>query len=127
MIYLDRPAWPARGRLWSHLISDLSLAELHAFAEALGAPRRGFDRDHYDIPAERFDMAVWLGAQVRPSRDLVRLLYAANLRRPKHLHRVPAQPVRRGVPAPSARSALGSGWPGPAVPTGRPAQGDGRG
>ncbi len=87
MIYVDRPAWPARGRLWSHLISDVSLAELHAFAEALGAPRRGFDRDHYDIPADRFPMAVWLGAYVVPSRDLVRLLRTSGLRRPKHLSR----------------------------------------
>ncbi|WBB92970.1 DUF4031 domain-containing protein [Verrucosispora sp. WMMC514] len=87
MIYVDRPSWPGRGRLWSHLISDVSLAELHAFAEMLGAPRRGFDRDHYDVPAERFAMAVWLGAQVVPSRDIVRLLRDANLRRPKHLSR----------------------------------------
>ncbi|MBG6100967.1 DUF4031 domain-containing protein [Micromonospora vinacea] len=85
MLYLDRPAWPWRGRLWSHLISDVSYAELHAFAETLGAPRRGFDRDHYDIPADRFAAAVWLGAQVVPSRELVRLLRAAGLRRPKHL------------------------------------------
>ncbi|GAA4570553.1 DUF4031 domain-containing protein [Micromonospora coerulea] len=86
MLYLDRPAVPWRGRLWSHLISDVSYAELHAFAEALGAPRRGFDRDHYDLPADRFRMAVWLGAHVVPSRDLVRLLRDAGLRRPKHLH-----------------------------------------
>ncbi|WP_433530100.1 DUF4031 domain-containing protein [Micromonospora sp. CA-263727] len=92
MIYVDRPAWPARGRLWSHLISDVSFAELHVFAEALGAPRRGFDRDHYDIPAERFVTAVWLGARVVPSRDLVRLLRAANLRRPKHLTRPTSSP-----------------------------------
>ncbi|WP_203997636.1 DUF4031 domain-containing protein [Micromonospora lutea] len=89
MIYLDRPSWPGRGRLWSHLISDVSLAELHAFAEMLGAPRRGFDRDHYDIPAERFPVAVWLGAQVVSSRHIVGLLRAANLRRPKHLSPTP--------------------------------------
>ncbi|MGC4804002.1 DUF4031 domain-containing protein [Micromonospora sp. DT233] len=87
MLYVDRPAWPARGRLWSHLISDVSTAELHAFAEALGVPRRAFDRDHYDIPAERYAPAVYLGARVVPSRELVRLLHAANLRRPKHLCR----------------------------------------
>ncbi|MFF5173936.1 DUF4031 domain-containing protein [Micromonospora sp. NPDC000089] len=87
MLYLDRPAWPWRGRLWSHLISDVSHAELHAFAEVLGAPRRAFDRDHYDIPADRFPMAVWLGARVVPSRELVRLLRVAGLRRPKHLSR----------------------------------------
>ncbi|MEV6366608.1 DUF4031 domain-containing protein [Micromonospora musae] len=87
MLYLDQPAWPSRGRLWSHLISDVSYAELHAFAEALGSPRRAFDRDHYDIPATRFAMAVWLGARVVPSRELARLLRAAGLRRPKHLVR----------------------------------------
>ncbi|MBY8873065.1 DUF4031 domain-containing protein [Micromonospora sp. PLK6-60] len=87
MLYLDEPRVPWRGRLWSHLVSDVSYAELHAFAEALGAPRRGFDRDHYDIPAERFPVAVWLGARVVPSREIVRLLRAADLRRPKHLAR----------------------------------------
>jgi hypothetical protein len=87
VIYVDEPRWPGRGRLWSHLISDLSYAELHVFAEMLGAPRRGFDRDHYDIPAERFPLAVLLGARVVPGRELVRVLVAAGLRRPKHLHR----------------------------------------
>ncbi|MEH0969656.1 DUF4031 domain-containing protein [Micromonospora sp. CPCC 205546] len=104
MLYLDRPAWPWRGRLWSHLISDVSAAELHAFAEALGVPRRGFDRDHYDIPADRFAMAVWLGARVVPSRELVRLLRQAGLRRPKHLTR-----PRPGPPAPGPSG-------GPALP-----------
>ncbi len=81
MIYVDPPRWPARGRLWSHLISDVAYAELHAFAESLGAPRRAFERDHYDVPQERFQAAVWLGAVVVPSREIVRLLYRAGLRR----------------------------------------------
>ncbi|RKN39078.1 DUF4031 domain-containing protein [Micromonospora endolithica] len=89
MLYVDRPAWPWRGRLWSHLISDVSHAELHAFAEALGVSRRAFDRDHYDIPAEHFAAAVQLGAQVVSSRDLVAHLHRAGLRRPKHLTRPP--------------------------------------
>ncbi|MEV0001204.1 DUF4031 domain-containing protein [Micromonospora sp. NPDC050980] len=84
MLYLDPPAVPWRGRLWSHLISDVSYAELHAFAEMLGVPRRGFDRDHYDLPAERFRVALWLGATVVPSREIVRRLRDAGLRRPKH-------------------------------------------
>ncbi|WP_348651032.1 DUF4031 domain-containing protein [Micromonospora sp. WMMD812] len=113
MLYLDRPGWPSRGRLWSHLISDVSYAELHAFAEALGAPRRGFDRDHYDIPAERFAMAVWLGARLVPSRELVRLLREAGLRRPKHL-------ARAATPDRSARPVPGAGSPGPAAPTAGP-------
>ncbi len=51
-----------RGRLWSHLISDVSYAELHVFAEMLGAPRRGFERDHYDVPGEFYDRLVAAGA-----------------------------------------------------------------
>lgn len=84
MIYIDRPMWPGRGRLWSHLVSDASFAELHAFAELVGVPRRGFDRDHYDLPQERYPVAVWLGATPATSRELVARLTAAGLRRPKH-------------------------------------------
>ncbi len=87
MILVDEPLWPARGRLWSHLVSDLSFDELHAFAEMLGAPRRAFDRDHYDIPDIRFRSAVWLGATLLPSRELASRLRTAGLRRPKHLNR----------------------------------------
>ena len=83
MLYVDRPAWPAHGRLWSHLVSDVSYAELHAFAEMLGVPRRGFDRDHYDIPQRIFPVAVWLGALLVPTREIVVRLYASGLRRPK--------------------------------------------
>lgn len=85
MIYVDRPVWPAHGRFWSHLVSDVSSAELHAFAELLGAPRRGFDRDHYDIPAERVQIAIWLGARFVSSREIARRLRDSGLRRPKHL------------------------------------------
>jgi hypothetical protein len=81
MLFVDPPAWPARGRLWSHLVSDVSYAELHAFAELLGVPRRGFERDHYDVPASVFPVAVWLGARVVPSREIVERLIAAGLRR----------------------------------------------
>jgi hypothetical protein len=89
LILVDRPLWPARGRLWSHLVSDVSFDELHAFAEMLGVPRRGFDRDHYDIPEQRFAAALWLGATLVPSREIAARLRASGLRRPKHLHRAP--------------------------------------
>jgi len=85
LILVDEPLWPGRGRLWSHLVSDLSYAELHVFAEMLGAPPRAFDRDHYDIPELRFRPALWLGATLLPSRELTFRLRAAGLRRPKHL------------------------------------------
>jgi Protein of unknown function (DUF4031) len=84
VIYVDPPRWPARGRLWSHLISDASFTELHAFAELLGVPRRAFERDHYDLTAERARVAVWMGAVEVPSREIVERLYAAGLRRRKN-------------------------------------------
>jgi hypothetical protein len=82
---IDTPRWPAHGRLFAHLISDVSVAELHAFAELIGAPRRAFERDHYDVPAERARIAVWLGATVVSSRVIVERLVVAGLRRPRHL------------------------------------------
>lgn len=85
MILVDEPSWPARGRLWSHLVSDTSYEELHVFAEMLGAPPRAFDRDHYDIPEARFPMALWLGATLVRPRELSVRLRAAGLRRPRHL------------------------------------------
>ena len=89
MIFVDEPRWPAHGRLWSHLVSDLSYAELHAFAEMLGSPRRAFDRDHYDIPESRFRSAVWLGANRVTSRELAARLRESGLRRPKHRDQAP--------------------------------------
>ncbi|CAN5296812.1 hypothetical protein BH20ACT9_BH20ACT9_10730 [soil metagenome] len=52
-ILVDAPVWPYRDRLWAHLISDVSFAELHDFARRLALPERGFHRDHYDLPARR--------------------------------------------------------------------------
>ena len=40
-IWIDPPRWPAHGRLWSHLISDVSADELHAFAQRGGRARAG--------------------------------------------------------------------------------------
>jgi hypothetical protein len=85
VILIDPPAVPWRGRLWSHLASDESLEELHGFAAALGVPERGFDRDHYDVPAEHYQAALDAGAEPVSSREIVRRLRAAGLRRPKPL------------------------------------------
>lgn len=82
-IYIDPPIWRARGRLWSHLISDVSFAELHEFAERLGAPPRAFERDHYDIPDMAYDEAVRLGAHPVSCQELLGHLRRSGLRRPK--------------------------------------------
>lgn len=80
-ILVDPPLVPHRGRLWSHVASDSSHDELHAFARTLGLPERGFDRDHYDIPEELYDRVVDAGAEPVSSRELVHRLRAAGLRR----------------------------------------------
>ncbi|WP_444663141.1 DUF4031 domain-containing protein [Cellulomonas sp. CW35] len=80
MILLDPPLWPRHERLWSHLVSDSSLDELHAFAQRAGIPPRAFDLDHYDVPDERYDELVALGAVPVGTRELVRRLRASGLR-----------------------------------------------
>jgi hypothetical protein len=80
-VYIDPPIWPGHGHLWSHLISDRSYEELHEFAGRIGIPRRGFERDHYDVIAERYGTAVAEGARPVSSREIVILLTAAGLRR----------------------------------------------
>ncbi|HSJ60493.1 MAG TPA: DUF4031 domain-containing protein [Jiangellaceae bacterium] len=89
MILVDPPTWPGHGRLWSHLVSDESLDELHAFAARVGLPRRGFERDHYDVPEHMYGRVIAAGAEAVSSRELVRRLHDSGLRRRKA---GPAQP-----------------------------------
>ncbi|ANC31110.1 DUF4031 domain-containing protein [Isoptericola dokdonensis] len=86
-VLLDPPAWPAHDRLWSHLVSDTSLHELRSFARAVGVPDRGFDLDHYDVPAERYDDLVAAGAVPLDGGTLARRLAASGLRVPGHERR----------------------------------------
>ena len=81
MILIDPPLVERWGRRWSHLASDTSFEELHAFASAAGIPGRGFDRDHYDVPSEFYDAMLAAGAVPVSSRDLVKALVRAGLRR----------------------------------------------
>ena len=80
-VLVDAAIWPFEGRKWAHLVSDTSFDELHAFAEQLGIPRRAFPGDHYDVPTDYRDRAIALGAEAVTSRELVRRLRAAGLRR----------------------------------------------
>ena len=81
-IYIDPPTWPAHGTVFSHLISDASLAELHEFAAATGISERAFDRDHYDVPAHRYEELVQAGAIELSGAQLTRTLIASGLRIP---------------------------------------------
>ncbi|MDN5716645.1 MAG: DUF4031 domain-containing protein [Janibacter sp.] len=80
MILVDPPTWPGWGRVWSHLVSDSSLEELHAFADGLGIPRKLFDEDHYDVPVERYDEVVAAGATEVAGSELIRRLIRSGLR-----------------------------------------------
>jgi hypothetical protein len=93
-IWIDPPAWPAHGRLWSHLVSDTSYDELHVFAAAQGIPRRGFEGDHYDVPQERYAGLVAAGARPVDGREVVRILQRSGLRIQKRRH----ERVVRAVP-----------------------------
>ncbi len=84
---IDQPMWPAHGTLWSHLVSDSSLEELHALAAAAGVPARAFDHDHYDVPAERYNALVALGAVPVSAHELVLRLRASGLRVPQRVKR----------------------------------------
>ena len=96
-ILVDPATWPAHGRLWCHLVSDSSVAELHAFAEHLGLPRRAFDRDHYDIPEDVRPRVLADGGEDVPARELVRRLTAGGLRRRRTVPPEPGRVVLMGL------------------------------
>ncbi len=79
-VLIDQPIWPAHDTLWAHIVSDTSLEELHAFAAAAGIPRRGFDLDHYDVPARMWSELVARGAEPVGVREFVTRLAASGLR-----------------------------------------------
>ncbi|MEM9467178.1 MAG: DUF4031 domain-containing protein [Actinomycetota bacterium] len=80
-VLVDPAVWEWRGASWAHLVSDQSFDELHEFAQRLGKRRLGFQGDHYDIDTIDRERAISLGAEPIDSRDLVRRLRAAGLRR----------------------------------------------
>lgn len=79
-IYIDPPVWPAHGTVFSHLISDASLEELHRFAAAVGISGRAFDEDHYDVPEFRWPELVERGAVPVSGGELARILSRSGLR-----------------------------------------------
>ena len=81
-IFIDPPVWPAHGTVFSHLISDTSLAELHDFAAKTGISPRAFDADHYDVPAYRYEGLVHAGAREVSGSQLTRILIGSGLRVP---------------------------------------------
>lgn len=79
-VLIDTPLWPKHGTVWSHLVSDASIDELHAFARSMEVPPRAFDLDHYDVPIERYDELVAAGAEAVSPRELIVRLTRSGLR-----------------------------------------------
>ena len=99
-ILIDQARWWWRGRKWCHLVSDRSYEELHEFADRVGIPRRGFQGDHYDIPEEHRDELVAAGAVETDSRELLRRLKGAGLRRSPAQRRAATTASPERIPAP---------------------------
>lgn len=118
-ILIDPPLWPAHGTEFSHLVSDVSVEELHAFAATAGLTNRAFDRDHYDVPRKRFDDLVARGAQPVPATELARRLIRSGVRiparqRPERLNGVLADAWDRLLPGhPGLATQLITRWSEP--------------
>lgn len=103
-ILIDPPLWPAHGTHFSHLVSDTSMEELHEFAAAQQLPPRAFDRDHYDVPQERYAQLTAAGAREVSAGELVRALVSSGLRvpakyRPEKLNYILAKRWSKTQPA----------------------------
>ena len=117
-ILIDPPLWPAHGTMFSHLVSDHSLEELHLFARAQRLPERAFDRDHYDVPQARYDQLLAAGAQPVTAGQLVRRLIASGIRvpgrfRPEKLDDILLRRFARTLPDPGLGRELLAAWSQP--------------
>ncbi len=74
--YVDDAKIPWKGKLRFHLTAD-SLAELHAFAEAVGIKRcwfhAGARHPHYDVTEAQRDAALANGASAVTQRELLKI------------------------------------------------------
>ena len=84
MVLIDEPRWArdGDGMRFAHLASDHSRGELDAFVARLELPRPlRFHHDHYDVPAQWWERVVAQGATVVTTRELIRRVRRAGLRR----------------------------------------------
>ena len=69
------------------MVSDTPIEELKKFASKLGIPEKGFQGDHFDVPEHMRQIAIDHGAKEVSSREILRALYAAGIRkRPSERH-----------------------------------------
>ncbi|MFC0675946.1 DUF4031 domain-containing protein [Brachybacterium hainanense] len=82
-LFADTPRWDNHGTVWGHLISDVSLEELHAGALRAGLSPRAFDLDHYDWPVDLRGRLEGAGVRMVGNRELTRILIRSGLRVPQ--------------------------------------------
>ncbi len=99
-ILVDPSRWPHRGGLWCHLVSDVSIEELHSFVRRIGVPRVAFQGDHYDLDESTRRHAIAAGAREVSAREVVRALDANRLRRGPSYQRRGLKGVQ-GLPTPT--------------------------
>ena len=109
-LLVDPAIWPWRGILFCHLVSDTSLDELHSFARWIGVPERAYGGDHYDISERMRVIAIAEGALEVSSKDIVRALYDAGLRRPPVSRNGQRGPVKFVPFAEENSAASAIGW-----------------
>lgn len=79
MLFIDAPLLrrvrSGEMRATAHLVSDVSVDELHAFVEGLGGTRRGFHdkpgQPHYDLIEPWIGKAIAAGARPVARREIV--------------------------------------------------------
>lgn len=71
MILIDElQSYPNKRKQYSHLVSDVSFDELHAFAESIGVARHWFHKNHYDLRGPEHSRALENGATLVSTREL---------------------------------------------------------
>jgi hypothetical protein len=77
MIYIDHLKTYPKGK-FSHMVSDVSLAELHSFAKEIGVHRCWFENKerhpHYDVNEFYFQIALRHGAKLVSSKEIIRVI-----------------------------------------------------
>lgn len=70
MIYVDNLRKYKR-QSYCHMLSDISLEELHEFASSISISKHWFHKDHYDLRLTERNRAVEAGAIEVSSKELV--------------------------------------------------------
>lgn len=79
-IFVDQCRWFYKDHRWCHMVSDVSIEDLHRFAAHLGLSIRGFHADHYDLQQHVREVAVSHGAIEVTSREVVTVLIQSGIR-----------------------------------------------